>query len=253
MRPGRFSMAWILGALLLLYCNREEAPDCFQTAGPRIMQEVDLPPFSEIMVYDRVNLYIEQGLEQKVVIRTGKNLLEEVSARVVDNRLILRNENGCNFFREYNVTDVFVTVPDLDWMQNAGNTVIRSIGTLHFEDIWLRSLNQEQEKGVYTNGDFDLDLVSKRVRITGDDFSNFFLRGSTDVLDIFIANGDGRVEAGALSAGTVEIEHRGTNKLIVNPLHTLKGHIRSTGDVIAVNRPPVVDVEVYYTGRLLFR
>ena len=185
------------------------------------MQEVDLPPFSEIMVYDRVNLYIEQGLEQKVVIRTGKNLLEEVSARVVDNRLILRNENGCNFFREYNVTDVFVTVPDLDWMQNAGNTVIRSIGTLHFEDIWLRSLNQEQEKGVYTNGDFDLDLVSKRVRITGDDFSNFFLRGSTDVLDIFRATGDGRVEAGALSAGTVEIEHRGTNKLIVNPLHTL--------------------------------
>ncbi|NJW55607.1 GIN domain-containing protein, partial [Salinimicrobium oceani] len=101
-------------------------------------------------------------------------------------------------------------------------------------------------------GDFDLHLVSKYVRVTGDDFSNFFLRGSTDDLNLYIANGDGRVEAQDLEAGSVEIQHRGTNKLFVNPQQVLKGEIRSTGDVISVNRPPVVEVESFYTGKLIF-
>ncbi len=90
------------------------------------------------------------------------------------------------------------------------------------------------------------------LRVTGDDFSNFFLSGSTDHLNIFIANGDGRVEAQNLFAETVEIQHRGTNKLFVNPQQVLKGEIRSTGDVISVNRPPVVKLESFYTGKLIF-
>ena len=55
-----------------------------------------------------------------------------------------------------------------------------------------------------------------------------------------------------LIAQTVDIQHRGTNKIIVNPQQLLKGEIRSTGDVISVNRPPVVDVETFYSGRLIF-
>ncbi len=242
----------LLLVLLVFGCDKEDAPDCFQTTGEMVEKEVELSSFGEIIVYDRVNLFIQQGPRQQVIIKTGKNLIGDISARVEENRLILKNNNSCNFFRDYNKTDVYVTVPDLTWLQNAGNTVIKSVGELHFPNIWLRSLNQEEKKGVYTNGDFDLNLVSESIRITGDDFSNFYLSGSTKNLNLFIAAGDGRVEAQALSAETVEIMHRGTNKLFVNPQQVLKGEIRSTGDVISVNRPPVVEVESFYTGKLYF-
>lgn len=241
-----------LALLFLVSCDTEDAPDCFQTAGNMIEKEFQVQEFDELIVYEGINLYIEQGGEHKVLVRTGENLINEISAEVVDGRLILRNDNGCNFVRDYNITNIRVTVPDLSWLQNSGNRVIKSVGELHFPNIWLRSLNQERAKGVYTVGDFDLHLVSDYVRVTGDDFSNFFLRGSTDYLNLYIANGDGRVEAQDLIAGTVEIQHRGTNKLIVNPQQVLKGEIRSTGDVISVNRPPVVEVEVFYTGKLIF-
>ena len=145
-----------------------------------------------------------------------------------------------------------MTTPNLSWLQNAGNREIKSVGELHFPNIWLRSFNQEREKGVYTVGDFNLHLISENIRVTGDDFSNFYLRGETENLNLFIANGDGRVEAAGLKAGSVELQHRGTNKLIVNPQQVLKGEIRSTGDVISVNRPPVVEVEVFYSGNLIF-
>lgn len=241
-----------LGLMLFMACDTEDAPDCFQTAGSMIEKELQVEPFEELMVYEDIELFIEQGEEHKVVVKTGENLMNEISAEVIDGRLILRNNNGCNFVRDYNLTSIYVTVPNLTWLQNAGNRVIRSVGELHFPDIWLRSLNQEDTKGVYTVGDFDLHLVSEYVRVTGDDFSNFFLRGETDYLNLYIANGDGRVEAQELTAGTVEIQHRGTNKLFVNPQQVLKGEIRSTGDVISVNRPPVVEVESFYSGKLIF-
>ncbi|MFD2516450.1 head GIN domain-containing protein [Salinimicrobium flavum] len=238
--------------LLFTGCDTEDAPGCFKVAGEIVQQEVELDAFNEIIVYDRINLFIEQGHEQKVMVETGQNLMDGISADVENGRLSLKNKNQCNLFRDYNITNVYVTIPDLTWLQNAGNTVIESVGELHFENIWLRSLNQEEVKGVYTNGDFRLHLISKSVRVTGDDFSNFFLSGTTDHLNLYIAAGDGRVEAHDLVAGTVEIQHRGTNKLFVNPLQVLKGEIRSTGDVISVNRPPVVKIETFYTGRLIF-
>ena len=40
--------------------------------------------------------------------------------------------------------------------------------------------------------------------------------------------------------------------MIVNPQASIKGSIFGTGDVISVNRPPVVEVEELYTGRLIF-
>ena len=247
----------MLGLLLLpLFissCDKEDGPDCFQTTGAIVQKEIELAAFNEIIVYDRINLFIAQGPEQEIVIESGKNLISGVSAEVQDNRLILKNSDKCNLFREYNLTSVYVTVPNLTWIQNAGNTVVESVGELHFPKIWLRSLNQEDTKGVYTNGDFRLNLVSESIRVTGDDFSNFFLSGRTDYLKLYIAAGDGRVEAQDLEAGAVEIQHRGTNKLFVNPQQVLKGEIRSTGDVISVNRPPVVEVETFYTGKLIFR
>lgn len=233
-------------------CDKEDAPDCFQTVGDMVTQEVTVAPFHELIVYKGIKLFIRQGEEQKVIIESGKNLIGEISAEVEDGRLSLRNSNGCNLFRDYNVTKVYVTVPDLSWLQNAGNNAIEGIGELHFPEIWLRAYDQENISDIYTIGDFRLNLVSESIRITSDNYSHFFLSGSTGYLDAYFAAGDGRLEAADLIAQTVEIQHRGTNKLIVNPQQVLKGEIRSTGDVISVNRPPVVDIETFYTGSLIF-
>ena len=249
-----------LGRILLLVvlasglaCETEEAPDCLRSAGSLVRKEFKTEPFEELIVYDKIQLFIRQGSKHRVVIETGEHLIKEVSAEVSNNRLRIKNGNTCNLFREYELTKVYVTVPNLSWLQNAGDRTIESIGVLNFPDIWLRSFNQEKVDEIYTNGDFKLELASDRIRITGDDFSNFFLSGSTGYLDAYFASGDGRLEAAGLIAGTVEIQHRGTNKLIVNPQQVLKGEIRSTGDVISVNRPAQIRVETFYTGRLYFQ
>ncbi len=163
-----------LGLLLFAGCDTEDAPDCFQTAGKMVETEVQVEAFDELIVYKGINLFIEQGAEHKVIVETGENLMNEISVTVEEGRLILKNSNDCNFVRDYNITNIYVSVPNLTWLQNAGNTVIKSVGELHFPNIWLRSFDQERVKEIYTVGDFDLHLKSDYVRVTGDDFSKFF-------------------------------------------------------------------------------
>ncbi len=248
-------MKKILGILMIILisgCSSEDAPDCVQTAGTIVQQEVQLETFTEIMVYDRVKLFIEEGPEQKVVIETGENLLNEVSARVEDGRLILNNDNTCNLFREYEITKVYVTSPNITWIQTSSPSAIESIGTLSYPELWLRSLNQEKDPDIHTDGDFILDLDVQNLRITTDHISNYFLTGKVENFDAFFAAGDGRLEARDLIVQNYDIFHRGTNKLIVNPQQSLRGNIYSYGNIISVNRPPEVNVTEHFKGELIF-
>ena len=238
--------------LTALGCDTENVPDCFKSEGTIITEEFAVTPFEEIIVYERMKLFIVQGTEYKVVVETGKNLIDGVTVEVESNRLSIRNDISCNLFRDYEITRVFVTTPTLTWLQNSSGSAIESIGTLKFNDLWLRSFNQEKDPAIHTDGDFILDLEVENLRITNDNVSNYFLSGKAENFNVFFAAGDGRLEAGDLIVQHAEIFHRGTNKMILHPIQSIKGEIRSLGDVIAKNRPPIVRVETFYTGRLVF-
>ena len=96
-------------------------------------------------------------------------------------------------------------------------------------------------------------MNSTTVSIVVNGIAYFKLRGLTTNLNVTVAAGDSRIEAEDLVANAVSINHRGTNDVYVNPQQRIRGVIRGTGDVISVNRPPEVDVEELYNGRLIFQ
>ena len=65
-------------------------------------------------------------------------------------------------------------------------------------------------------------------------------------------SGDARFEGRHLVAQNIAIFQRSSNDLILNPQQSLSGEIRSTGNVIVVNTPPIIDIEQFYTGHLIF-
>ena len=138
-------LIFIFFGIVLWSCDSEDANDCFQKAGAITSEEIVLESFDEILVYDKIKLFIEQGEQQKVVVETGENLRNEVSAEVIDGQLVLRNENDCNFVRDFNITKVYVTVPDLTYLRHAGNLMIESVGTLRLDELWLVSENQDKD------------------------------------------------------------------------------------------------------------
>jgi len=174
----------LITMLLLASCSSESAPDCFQTAGDIIRDEVSVADFTKITVFENVSLVLKQGNETKVEVETGNNLRNEIEVSVENNRLLLRDTNDCNYVREYGF---------------------------------------------------------------------FKLVGETQFMGVTIAAGDSRVEASELNAQFVDVDHRGTNDILVNPEQLIKGDIRGVGDVISFRRPPLIQINELFKGKLIFK
>lgn len=249
---GRAFLA-LLCMLLLSNCNSESAPDCLQNAGDLVRQEVSVPDFTKVTVFENIALVLKQGDVQRVEIETGKFLRDEVTASVEGNRLLLRDTNDCNFFRNYGGTTIFITSPNIDEVRSSTGWSVTSDGVLGYDHLSLISESYNNPESETTDGEFDLEVDSKTLSVVVNGIAYFQLTGNTENFNLTIAAGDSRIEATNLIAQNINLNHRGSNDMFVNPLRSLSGIIRGTGDVISVNRPDTVSVKELYKGRLVFK
>ena len=237
--------------LLLFACNSEDANDCFQTSGDIIQQEVAVSSFESILVNRDVELIITQAADYKVTIETGENLINDVKVEVTGNRLVLTDGNTCNYLRDYGITKIYVEAPNLIEIRNSSQYEVSSDGTLSYPNLNLIS-EDFNENVEFTVGDFRLSVNSENLDIISNNISSFYINGTTENLFVGFFSGSGRFEGENLVAQNIQVNHRGSNDMIVNPIQSLTGELRGTGNVIAVNEPPFVDVERIYTGQLFF-
>ncbi|RNL82765.1 DUF2807 domain-containing protein [Sinomicrobium pectinilyticum] len=244
-------IVYIIAFLFLLpSCDSENAGDCLKTAGDMVRKEIDVPAFSRILVKEGVQMVLKESAGYRVTIETGKNLVNDVHARVTEGQLVLTNSATCNFFRDYDQTIVYVTAPDITEIRSSTQWDIRSDGVLTYPD--LRIVSEDYQSDYQNTGNFYLHLENKSFSLVFNNLSNCYLEGSTGKMNITLAAGNSRVEAAGFVAGEVTLYHRSSNDITVHPVQCLQGDIYSTGDVIAVNRPPRVEVTEHYRGKLRF-
>ena len=97
-----------------------------------------------------------------------------------------------------------------------------------------------------------MTINTQTLRVVANNLSAFTISGSVENLSIGFYAGLCQFNGAELSAQNVTIFQRSSHDITVNPLQSLKGEIRSVGNVISIHRPPTVDVQEYYTGQLLF-
>jgi hypothetical protein len=241
----------ILILILFSSCNNENANDCWQTAGKIIQQEVEVPSFEKILVQKKIELILTQGATQKVIIETGKNLLSDITVEVIDNEIILTNNNECNFFREYGITKIYITSPNITSIRNASELNISSNGTLAYPSLYLRSSGEKQK--FLAVGDWHLSIATENLNIWSNGIANFYLDGTTDNLNINFSDGDTRFEGKNLIAKNIILKQVSSNDMVLFPTESLTGSIHSVGDVISYNKPPVVSVDQQSVGKLIFK
>ena len=246
-------LCFCLCLFFIFSCNSENAPDCFQTTGDLTRTVVSVPEFTTITVFENLNLVLKQGDVQKVELESGENLINEIAAEVEEGRLVLRNDNGCNFIREYGLSTVYVTAPNLTQVRSSTGGLISSDGVLGYQNLSLFSESFTEPDAETTDGSFDLALDVGTISIVVNGIAYLKLTGRATNFSVAVAAGDSRVEAENLMAENVSVNHRGTNDLFVNPQQRISGVIRSYGDVISYNRPPAVSVEEQFDGKLIFR
>ena len=245
-------LIYILAVIILLACNSENAGDCFQTEGTIIQQEVAITPFENILVNRDIELIVKDGPDYEVVIETGENLINDVEAIVVGDELQLTDNNTCNYVREYGITKVFVTAPNINVIRSSTQYDISSDGILTYQNLSLFS-EDFIVPDTFTMGDFRLTINNSFTRVVTNNLSSIYISGQTETLNIKFASGAGRFHGEALIAQNVHVYHRGSNDIFVNPQQSLSGELRGTGDLISLNNPPTVEVEQFYIGELIFQ
>lgn len=249
------NLFYIAILFLIFGCDSENAPDCFQSAGEMIEEVYDVEDFNKIIVWDRVKLVLVEGPEKRVMVRSGENLFNEIRVRVEDSILKVSDRNSCNFVRDMDEgTTVFVTAPvDTLEIRNSSGLTVENIGRILNTKLVLISEDREEEDEFHIDGDFNLtNINSESLFVEANGLSTFRLSGDSNFCFFRLYDGDARVEADELIVKNVLFFHRSTNKIICYPTESIGGTIVSVGDVIAKNRPPTVNVEELYTGRLIF-
>lgn len=237
---------YLITVLLAFGCNDPDVPGCLRSTGELTSVTVAMSDFNEIEVNNDFLVIIATGAESSITISAGDNLIPNISYEVIENKLVLQNENGCNWVRDYDFPEVTITTPELTDIRQNGGGLITSDGVLTFP--MLRLISEER------TGDFQLRIANDELRIISNDLSNFNLSGATDKLIVGFFAGDGRFDGTELVAREAEVFQRGTNDMIIQATERLSGRIISNGNVIYTKTiPPMIDVTLEGTGNLIFK
>lgn len=236
-------------------CDSENANDCLQTDGSSVSYLVELPLFDKIQLEDDIRLIIEEGPEQRVTVNTGENLVSDLTITVKEGFLVLQNNNNCNLLREFGRTLITVTSPNITFIRQASSFEVQSRGTLSYQDLTIWSNTNGSPIGIddpNKSGKVILDINVESLQIQANGSSAFELSGSARMASIGFTDELPQLNAENLLIDDLRISHVSAANMIVHPIHSIMGQIRATGDVIAVNQPPIVEVEEFFTGRLIF-
>jgi hypothetical protein len=227
-------------------CKKAEDRSCWKTVGENASKEILLEPFDKIKLHAHINYLLVQDSTDKLVLKGGKNLLNFVTAEKNDDVLEVKNENKCNFLRNYdkNIT-VEIHFTSLINIHFEGSEPLLSKGKLKFD--WLTLLIRDGA------GPVELDFEAQYINtILAHGFGSFKYTGSTNRANFNIrSNGYG--DAFGLSVNdslTVVSKTQGDVRVNANGAK-LKAQTEADGDILYKGLPSSIQFNQYGTGKLV--
>ncbi len=244
---------FFVGLFFLMFsCDSENSWDCVQAAGNSISKEYIVSEFSKIRIEDDITLYLKQGDTQNVKLETGENLLSDISVTIEGKTLVVKDQNDCNLVRDYGITKVFVTTPNITEIRNSSAYDVIGEGVLQFPNLTLVSNSSAGPETIRKSGDFMMNVICEEFHVVANGQSVFYITGNTEKATLSFEDEMPRFEGKDFIINELTVFQRSANKMIVNPQQSIVGEIRATGDIISHNLPPLVEVKELFTGRLLF-
>ena len=179
-------------------------------------------------------------------------MVDDIQVSIENQMLTLKDNTSCNWTREYGQTTVYITAPDLTHIHSKTELEITSVGVLSFPHLRLYAMDiLDGYKGV-GNGDFKLEVNCPNLTIENNDLARYYIRGSVQNLWVNFYEWGGIFYGQELVANAIQVYHRGSNDLFLHPVESITGSIYNLGNIYCSPRPPIVNVQEYYRGRIIF-
>jgi hypothetical protein len=231
-------------SIFLWSCNKEEAPDCLQTAGKYETELRTLTAFDQIELRDYIQIELYDSTETFIEVTGPRNLLTDVKTEVTNGLLKIENKNTCNFVRSYkNKITVRIYAPSFPDIQNYGTGDIKSINTL--TSSYFKIENRK------AGGVISLTLnVDSAALYTHTGVCDIKCNGTSTKTMLF-NQGLGIIDARNLISTDSFVNNSSINNVYVNSNGYLFAFIQFSGNVYYTGTPNFIDTQIEGTGLVI--
>ncbi|MEO8085409.1 MAG: head GIN domain-containing protein [Bacteroidota bacterium] len=227
--------------LLFACCSKENGCDCVKSTGPIVTEKRSIGEFDRIEVRKNVIVTLVQDTINYVEVEAGSHLIDLVKTEVNNGILKITNDNTCNWVRSYDIeVKASVHLKKISRIDHFGSKEINCSNKLEVDVL-----------DVYENNSADIHLnvaanrMLARQMIGGGDI---YLTGSARFCYTY-GGSFGYIYASDLISDSVQVDHRGTGEIHVNPASWLGVYIADRGNVYYKGSPEILS-DIKGTGRL---
>ena len=229
-RSIQFAAAWLFAAIFSSGCIIVVPGGCWKEtvggSGKVVTEQREVDEFSSLALKGPGKVFLSQGEQCSIEIRTDDNILPLIQTTVNGQELTIEHEN-------YNLKPTtlafFVTVRRLNGVSIAGSGDV--IGKSRFV---LESLSA----GISGSGDMSLEVEAARVESSVTGSGSIVLAGSSEFHKAKIT-GSGEIDAGAMKSRKAHVSITGSGDCMVHCSQALDAEITGSGDVYYTGRPQV--------------
>ncbi|MBK5286579.1 MAG: DUF2807 domain-containing protein [Bacteroidia bacterium] len=229
-------------AIITPSCKKENIFDCFKSTGDVVNERRSIESFTDVVVNDDLNVIFVQDSAFYIEVNAGENLIPLIITEIRDGKLLVENNNTCNWVRDYSIPiNVYVHASTLRRIDFYGTGKISSQNTLTPDTIEVNNRN---------TGDIELNVSAIEVyckqHVTPGD--NTFT-GNADYLYLYNAS-DGFAYCSGLAVNKATVINKGTGYSFVNACDKLDAEITSSGNIYYTANP-VIQSTITGSGQLI--
>lgn len=236
----------MLTVIALFYsCEKGGVTDCFHSTGNITMEERTAGDFNSILLKDNVNLILSKSQNSSITVEAGSNLVDGIITQISDDGVLeVRNENKCNWIRDYNSPiNVYVNCTDIDSIDYRSIGNISNTDTIFTDSLWVR---------VYEGaGEIKLNVNVKRLYCqlhygTAD----IVMSGYSGLSYVYSAS-FGFINLLDLESTFVFMNNKSSNDIYVRATNQLGATIENVGNIYYAGNPFSVTLEKNGSGELI--
>lgn len=232
----------LLCIVTLAYSCKKEG--CPLSPGSISSETRNVLPFTEIRLYDKINLVVTQDSVQQIIVEAGKNFMARIGTDVENNILTIKNNNKCNIFINpgYEI-NVYISANQLQKIDYYGSGNISSTNTLYVPTFTIDSWDG--------TGSIKLSLLTGQANaIVRNNNADITISGRSDNTYVYCAD-VGSVNLVDFISTQVSIVQKSIRDVYVNVTGSLQANVLYKGNVFYKGMPSTIDTLITSTGKLI--
>lgn len=239
----RLNLKHIIAIALSFFILNACQKGCLTSTGEEITTERIGGEFNHIQIWDNVDVQITQSDENRIQVKAGENIIDDIETRMEEGVLIIRNNNTCNWMRSYTKKiEVQVEVKQLYEIEMRGVGEISSTNAINSDSLMLNVWDAA--------GKVDLTIDTKKSTIRYHiGTADIIYRGKTR-LSYISSNSYGPVDARDLESEQTYISTIGSNNNYVWATEILEATVGSIGNIYYKGDPKILKTFFNGSGKI---